>query len=154
MEDFDATTYWFDLFPLPSLHFWTGALAKTYDFALLLIFFTIKCNFIEILLPVQLETQISNLSKHVNMCDALRDLVPFVQFKKREKHPWKSVTFRKLQAYSQSRPYHFKFFKACKPAALRKVTLLHGCFLRFFKLYKWYQIAQCISFKLKGGQSE
>ena len=23
--------------------------------------------------------------------DALRDLVPFVQFKKREKHPWRSV---------------------------------------------------------------
>ena len=32
------------------------------------------------------------------MCDALRDLVPFVQFKKREKHPWKSVTFS-LQLY-------------------------------------------------------
>ena len=28
--------------------------------------------------------------------DALRDLVPFVQFKKRKKHPWKSVTFRKI----------------------------------------------------------
>ena len=26
-------------------------------------------------------------------CDTLRDLVPFVQFKKREKHPWRSVTF-------------------------------------------------------------
>ena len=24
-------------------------------------------------------------------CDALRDLVPFVRFKKREKHPWRSV---------------------------------------------------------------
>ena len=34
-------------------------------------------------------------------CDALRDLVPFGQFKKREKHPWRSVTFK---------------------------TLLHGCF--------------------------
>ena len=33
------------------------------------------------------------LDKH--HCDALRDLVPFVQFKKREKHPWKSVTFSK-----------------------------------------------------------
>ena len=30
------------------------------------------------------------------ICDALRDLVPFVQFKKREKHPWRSVTFRKV----------------------------------------------------------
>ena len=25
------------------------------------------------------------------ICDALRDLVAFVQFKKREKHPWRSV---------------------------------------------------------------
>ena len=30
------------------------------------------------------------------ICDALRDLVSFVQFKKREKHPWKSVTFSKV----------------------------------------------------------
>ena len=30
------------------------------------------------------------------MCDAMRDLVPFVQFKKREKHPWRSVTFNKV----------------------------------------------------------
>ena len=34
------------------------------------------------------------------------DLVSFVQFKKREKHPWWSVTFN-------------------------KATLLHGCFSRF-----------------------
>ena len=30
------------------------------------------------------------------ICDALRDLVPFVQFKKREKHPWRSVNFNKV----------------------------------------------------------
>ena len=41
--------------------------------------------------------------------DALHDLVPFAQFKKREKHPWKSVLFGKL-------------------AGLLKVTLIHGCF--------------------------
>ena len=28
--------------------------------------------------------------------DALRNLVPFVQFKKREKHPWRSVIFSKI----------------------------------------------------------
>ena len=28
--------------------------------------------------------------------DVLRDLVPFVQFKKREKYPWRSVTFSKV----------------------------------------------------------
>ena len=44
-------------------------------------------------------------------CDALRDLAPFAQFKKREKHPWRSVTF--------------------KPATLLKLALLHGCFSCF-----------------------
>ena len=35
---------------------------------------------------------------HVNrifICDVLRDLVPFVQFEKHEKHSWSSVTFGK-----------------------------------------------------------
>ena len=35
-----------------------------------------------------------------SICDALRDLVPLVQFKKRKKHPRKSVTLVKLQARS------------------------------------------------------
>ena len=30
------------------------------------------------------------------LCDALHDLVPFVQFRKRENHPWRSVTFSKV----------------------------------------------------------
>ena len=30
------------------------------------------------------------------MCGALRDFVPFAQFKKREKHPWWSVNFSKV----------------------------------------------------------
>ena len=33
-----------------------------------------------------------------------------------------------------------------KPATLLKVALLHGCFSRFFKLYKWYQITQSFTF--------
>ena len=33
------------------------------------------------------------LFQTLNMGDALRNLVPFVQFKKREKHPWGSVNF-------------------------------------------------------------
>ena len=36
----------------------------------------------------------------LNICDALRDLVPFVQLKTREKHPWRSVTFSKVQGFS------------------------------------------------------
>ena len=35
-----------------------------------------------------------------NQQDVLRDLVPFVQFKKLEKHPWKSVTFSKVTGFS------------------------------------------------------
>ena len=34
-----------------------------------------------------------------SICDTLRDLVPFVQFKKREKHPWRSVTFSKVPGF-------------------------------------------------------
>ena len=45
------------------------------------------------------------------MCGALGDLVSFVQFKKREKHPWRSITFSKVAGL--------------------KLTLLHWCFSRF-----------------------
>ena len=55
--------------------------------------------------------------KSWNISGALRDLVPFVQFKKREKHPWRSVNFSKVAGW--------------KPATLLRLTLLHGCFLRF-----------------------
>ena len=33
-------------------------------------------------------------------CGALRNLVAFVQFKKREKHPWRSVKFSKVPGFS------------------------------------------------------
>ena len=39
---------------------------------------------------------------------ALRDLVPFAKFEKREKQPWRNALL--------------------KLATLRKVALLHGCF--------------------------
>ena len=38
-------------------------------------------------------------SASIIKCDALPDLVPFVQFKKREKHLWSSVTFSKLAGF-------------------------------------------------------
>ena len=47
---------------------------------------------------------------HIKVWNALSDLVPLVQFKKREKHPWRSFL---------------------ENATLQKATLLHGCFLRF-----------------------
>ena len=44
------------------------------------------------------------------MCGALRNLVPFVQFKKREKHPWRSVNLVKLQAKINTAPWVFFTF--------------------------------------------
>ena len=46
------------------------------------------------------------------ICDALRNLVQFVQLKKREKRPWRTVAFR------------------VKPATLLKATFLLGYFSR------------------------
>ena len=37
-----------------------------------------------------------NVVDLINICEALRDLIPFVQLKKREKHPWESVTYSKV----------------------------------------------------------
>ena len=56
------------------------------------------------------------------LCDALRDFVPFVQFKKHEKHAWRNVNFR---------------------------NTLPWVFFTFFKLYKWYQIAQRTNYVLR-----
>ena len=61
---------------------------------------------------------------------ALRDLVAFVQFKKREKHPWRSVNLIKLQA------------EACN---FTNINTPPWVFFTFLKLYKCYQIAQRIT---------
>ena len=50
--------------------------------------------FIGLSLAAQIQSWIFEKKKTV--CDELRDLVPFVPFKKREKHPWRSVNFRKI----------------------------------------------------------
>ena len=60
------------------------------------------------------------------ICHALLDLVPFVQFKTCEKQPWRSA---KLLACN--------FTKSNTPPWV---------FFTFFKLYRWYQIAQNITF--------
>ena len=47
------------------------------------------------------------------MCGALRDLVPLVQFKKREKHPGRSITFSKVAGTKSNTPpwVFFTFLK-------------------------------------------
>ena len=61
--------------------------------------------------------------------DVLRDLILFVQFKKREKYPWRSVTFSKW-VYTFSKFSYFYWKYRCS-----------WVFFASFKLYKWYQIA-------------
>ena len=56
--------------------------------------------------------------------NALRDLVPFTQFEKLEKHPWRSVTFSNVAGF-KTPPW---------------------VFFKFFKLYKLYQMAQRITY--------
>ena len=45
------------------------------------------------------------------ICDALPDLVAVVQFKKREKHPWRGVTFSKVAGFNKSNTTPWVFFK-------------------------------------------
>ena len=60
----------------------------------------------------------------------MRYLVPFVQFKKHEKHPWMNVTFSKVAEFASN------FNKSTTPPYV---------FFAFFNLNKWYQIAQRIA---------
>ena len=48
------------------------------------------------------------LLSSLNLCDALQNLVPFAQFKKREKHPWRSITCSRVTGKkSNTPPYVF-----------------------------------------------
>ena len=49
------------------------------------------------------QCQSLNFSVTPLFCDALHDLVPFVQFKKRKKRPRKRVTFGKIAGFSLER---------------------------------------------------
>ena len=65
------------------------------------------------------------------------DLVPFVQFKKREKHPRRSDTFRKIAVANLPKSCNFT----------DSITS-PWVFFTFFKLCKRYQIAQCVSYDI------
>ena len=54
-------------------------------------------------------------------CDALRDLVPFLQFQKRKKHPWRSVTFSKVAGF-------LKLYKSRKASQMHlELSFLANC---------------------------
>ena len=45
------------------------------------------------------------------LCDVLRDLIPFVQFKKREKHPSRIITFSNAWKYDNRNNISFSVSK-------------------------------------------
>ena len=55
-------------------------------------------------------------------CGALHDLVPFVQFKKREKHPWRSVTFTKVAGYSNFIYFNWIYLNCTNSTKSRKAS--------------------------------
>ena len=73
------------------------------------------------------------ISDFVRNYNAFRDLVPFAQFKKREKHWWRSVTFSRVLFLAE----------ACNST---KSNILPFLFFTFKELYKWYQMAESITF--------
>ena len=46
---------------------------------------------------VRTSKSIQNVLLFEDTCDALHNLVPFVQFKKHEKHPWRSDNYSKVK---------------------------------------------------------
>ena len=93
-------------------------------------FFLISGSYLfirSILLCYTTQFSSKNVTSSGTSSDDLRDLVPFAQFQKREKHPWRSVNFSKVANSKSNTPL--------------------WVFLAFFKLYKWNTIAQDITLK-------
>ena len=64
-------------------------------------------------------------ASQILICDVLHDLVPFEQFKNREKHPWRSVTFSKVAGYqiAQRITYFHKNFYIARGENLKNRSL-------------------------------
>ena len=71
---------------------------------------------------------------NINLCDALRNLVPFVQFKKREKHPWRSVILACNFTKSNTPPWvFFTFFILCKCYQIaQRITIMKSVFKMWY----------------------
>ena len=66
------------------------------------------------------------------ICGALRDLVPFVQFKKREKHPWRSVNF--TNGTKSCNASHFR--QRLWSRYFSKHAIFHYLFLEYILLFR------------------
>ena len=74
----------------------------------------------------------------MDICYALRDLVPFAQFQKREKHSWSSVTFSKVK--SKTPPWvFFTFFKIVQTVQNRATHHIYE-YSDFMSLSLQYQV--------------
>ena len=71
---------------------------------LLLTFFGSLSSFIKTLKSSSVPLPLLNIMQRRNILkiiwDALLDLIPFIQFRKRERHPWRSVTFNQVAVWS------------------------------------------------------
>ena len=80
------------------------------------------------------------LSTSYTICDALRDLVPFVQFKKREKHPWRSVNFSKVAGFNTQYTTFSQAFSTLYPIYCSVIQLE-----RFYSLHRAARLStQCL----------
>ena len=68
-----------------------------------------------------------------NICDVLRNLVAFVQFKKHEKHPWRSVNFSKVGGFSLHKYWMISlyYFRNC-------CSLYHSYFSKAKLVYDYH----------------
>ena len=78
---------------------------------------------------------ISSISFNTLICDVFRNLVPFAQFKNLKNTHGRVSILVKLQE--------------CLACNFTKINTLPWVFFTFLKLYKWYQIAQRTTYKVR-----
>ena len=72
----------------------------------------LRLCFVSTFLNIKISKLFLALSKRI-ICDALRDLIPVVQFKKREKRSWWSATFSKIAGFSFTIPKNCFILQLC-----------------------------------------
>ena len=79
---------------------------------------------------------------HLFIWEALQDLVPFVQFKKRKKHPWTSVIFSKVASRSLGVFQDFKIVQMV-PNRVNHHMCSHLCQSLFLNKVAGFQASSC-----------
>ena len=77
-----------------------------------------------------------------HICGALRDLMPCAQFKKREKYPWRKVTFTSAGNFTKSNTGFFSRFLNCTNGTKsRKAPYFCKTSIRSFEVSETLQIS-------------